>query len=171
MQDALAGPLGRLNGRVTLWLARIGAVVLAILALLTFSDVFMRYVFNRPFNFTVEIAELGMGIIVFFGVGYVTHLKEHVSVDFVVIRLPERIRSIVDFFIQIIAFVYLVVLCWRLWQKAFNLVDTGDFTSVLYIPLWPVAFLMSIASLLLLTGTLLHIANAFARIFAKSDAD
>ena len=49
-----AGPLDRLNGRISLWLARIAALILATIGLMTFCDVVMRYVFSRPFSFTVE---------------------------------------------------------------------------------------------------------------------
>lgn len=171
MRDALAGPLGRANGRVTLWLARIGAVVLAFLALLTFTDVSGRYLFNRPFDFTVELTELGMGIIVFFGVGLVTQVREHVTVDFVVLRMPEWMRVGVEFVIQIVALGYLCVLCWQLWEKAFSLIDTGDTTAVLYWQLWPVAILMSASSLMFLTGTFLHILSALAKIVGTSGAE
>jgi hypothetical protein len=39
----MAGRLGRLNGRVTMWLARVAAAVLALLAVMTFCDVIARY--------------------------------------------------------------------------------------------------------------------------------
>ena len=164
MRDALAGPLGRLNGRVSDWLARIAAFIVAVLAVLTFTDVIARYVFNRPFSTTVELTEMGMGLIIWFGVGVVTHLKEHVTVDFVTLRLPPRAQIVLDFVVSIISLGYLFILVREMWVKAIDLYATGDFMIVLAFPLWPIAFLIGISSILFLTGTLLHIFNALSRM-------
>ena len=77
----------RANGRVTLWLARIATAALAIIAVVTFCDVIGRYVFNRPFIFTVELTEIAMAVVVYFGVGLVTHEDAHISADVVTLRL------------------------------------------------------------------------------------
>ena len=62
-------------------LAYVACGVLALLAIVTFADVIARYAFNRPFSFTVEVTELAMGLIVYFGVGLTTHETGHVAVD------------------------------------------------------------------------------------------
>lgn len=164
MQDALAGPLGRLNGRVSEWLARIAAFIVAVLAVLTFTDVIARYVFNRPFSTTVELTEIGMGLIIWFGVGLVTHVKEHVTVDFVTLRLPPRVQVVLEFVVSIVSLGYLCILVREMWVKAFDLYASGDFMIVIETPLWPIAFLIGIAGILFLTGTLLHIMSALSRI-------
>ena len=91
--SANAGLIGRWNGRVTLWLARIATFVLAALAVMTFCDVIARYFFNKPFAFTVEMTELAMGVLIYFGVGLTTHDNDHISVDFVTLRLRDLITD------------------------------------------------------------------------------
>ena len=81
MKDALTSRVGRLNGWVTLWLARVAAVALALIAVVTFCDVIARKVFNSGFTFTVEMTEMSMALIVFLGVGLVTHQRGHIVVD------------------------------------------------------------------------------------------
>lgn len=168
MKNAIAG-FDRLNGRAALWLVRIASVVLALLAILTFCDVAGRYFFNKPFSFTVELTELGMGLLVYFGVGLMTHEKGNVSVDFVTIRLPERIRAMFEFVTSIAAFAFLCFVVWQLFLRAQILFDKSDHTPILFFPLWPVAFLMAAASILFLTGTLLQAASALMRIAAPRD--
>ena len=114
----MAGSLGRLNGRVTLWLARCAAFVLALLAILTFIDVVGRYAFSRSLSATVELTELGMGLIVYLSVGLVTHQRGNVAVDFVTIRLPKSLQSALDAAVQLIALGYLGVLVWRLFLSS-----------------------------------------------------
>lgn len=98
-----------------MWLARIAAVVLALVATITFLDVFARYLFLKPFSFTVELTEFGMALIVFLAVGLVTHENAHINVDVVTLRLSDKARAVLALVTNAIALVYLVILVWRLW--------------------------------------------------------
>jgi TRAP-type C4-dicarboxylate transport system permease small subunit len=159
-----AGPIGRWNGRVTWWLARVAAVVLAALAVVTFCDVIARYFFNSPFSFTVEITELAMGVLVYFGVGLTTHDNDHISVDFVTLRLSAWMRALLALVTNVLAFLFLVLLVWRLWQRAAVLLEKGDTTPVVLIPVWPFAFIMAVGSIFLLSGVLMHLIDAGWRL-------
>ena len=123
--------LERMNAVAAMWLARIAAAVIACLALMTFADVFARYVFNSPFSFTIELTEAAMGVIVFFGLALVTHEDGHISVDIVTSRLRARLRAALGLLMQAIALAYLALLVWRLWIRALELYDFGDTTQIL----------------------------------------
>jgi len=162
--SADAGRIGRWNGRVTTWLARVAAFVLAALAVVTFCDVIARYFFDSPFSFTVELTELAMGILVYFGVGMTTHDNEHISVDFVTLRLSGWLRAVLSLITNGLAFLFLIFLVWRLWQRAVVLLDKGDTTPIMFVPLWPFAFLMAFGSIFLLTGVLVRFVDAGRRL-------
>jgi TRAP-type C4-dicarboxylate transport system permease small subunit len=164
MNAAAAGRLDRLNGRVTLWLARIAAFLLSLIALMTFCDVIARYFFNAPFTFTVEVTELAMGLIVYLGVGLTTHASGHIVVDVLTLRLSERTRAWLAALTNALALGFLALMVWRLWLRADFLLMKGDTTPVRGIPLWPVAFVMALASMFLLTGVLLHLVDALRRL-------
>jgi TRAP-type C4-dicarboxylate transport system permease small subunit len=161
--------LGRWNGRVTTWLARIAAFILVLLAVVTFGDVIGRYVFNAPFPFTVEATELAMGLIVYLGVGLVTQQGGHITVDIVTLRLPERSRALLGIVTDLLAFAFLVVMVWRLWLRAGALYTAGDVTPVWLVPIWPVAFVMAAASVLFLSGVLVHFLAALRRLAHKPE--
>jgi TRAP-type C4-dicarboxylate transport system permease small subunit len=164
MDDDLVGRLNRLNGRATRWLARGAAFILAAVAAITFCDVLGRYVFNSPFTFTVEFTELSMALIVYFGVGLTTHDRGHIVVDVVTLRMPEAMRALSLLVTNVLSFAFLVIMIWRLWQRAAFLLEKGDTTPIWLIPLWPVAFLMAAGSLFLLTGIFLQSVEAFKRV-------
>jgi len=159
-----AGPIGRWNGRVTWWLARIAALVLATLAVVTFCDVIARYFFNRPFPFTVEITEIAMGVLIYFGVGLTTHDNDHISVDFVTLRLSARSRTIMALITNVVAFIFLIFLVWRLWLRAAVIFEKDDMTPIMFIRLWPFAYLMAFGSVFFLTGILVHLIDASRRL-------
>ena len=164
MNAAAAGWLDRLNGRVTLWLARIAAFLLALIAVMTFCDVIARYVFNAPFTFTVEVTELAIGLIVYLGVGLTTHENGHIVVDVLTLRLSDRTRAWLAMVTNVLALGFLAVMVWRLWLRADFLLVKGDTTQVRGIPFWPVAFAMALGSAFLLTGVLLQLIDACRRV-------
>jgi TRAP-type C4-dicarboxylate transport system permease small subunit len=164
MSDGAAGWIGRLNGRVTTWLARIAAVALAALALMTFADVIARYFFNVPFSFTVELTEIAMGAMIFLGVGLTTHDNEHIRVDFVTLRLSEWWRALLILVTNVVALGFLTLLVWRLWLRAAALLEKGDVSPIMLIPRWPTAFIMSVGAIFFLTGLVVHTIAASRRL-------
>jgi TRAP-type mannitol/chloroaromatic compound transport system permease small subunit len=113
MDGVLTGRLARLNERVTLWLARIGAVVLGLIASVTFCDVIARKVFSKGFTFTVEMTEMAMALIVFLGVGLVTHQRGHIVVDLVTLRLSERSRVWLGLVTNVLSLGFVLLVVWR----------------------------------------------------------
>jgi TRAP-type C4-dicarboxylate transport system permease small subunit len=164
MSEAPTGRIGQLNGRVTMWLARIAAAVLALLAAMTFCDVIARYFFNSPFSFTVEITEIAMGVIVYFGVGLITQSNDHISVDIVTLRLSNWWRAFVALAMNVLALGFLVLMVWRLWLRMAVLLDKGDVSPIMLIPRWPTALLMAVGAIFFLTGLVVHITADFARV-------
>ena len=158
--DALA----RINGRVTIWLARIASFALALIAVVTFCDVIGRYFFNAPFAFTVELTSFAMAVIVFFGVGLVTHEDAHISADVVILRLSPHLRALFALVTNLLALGFLVLMAWQLWLYAGFLFQKGDTTQIWAVPLWPVALAVAFGSTFLLTGVLLHLVGAWARL-------
>ena len=151
----------QVNARLTIWLARIGAVALVVIAAATFSDVVARYFLNRPFSFTVELTEIAMALVVYLGVGLVTHENGHINADFIVLRLPPRARAVLAAATNLLALAFLAIMVWRLWARAGFLYDKGDTTPVWIAPLWPIAFAMAFGSVFLLSGVLLQLIAAW----------
>ena len=152
-----AGRLDRLNGRIVLWLARVAALMLAGIGLMTFCDVVLRYVFSAPFNFTVEVTEIMMGLMVFLGIGLATHEKRHIGVDALTMRLSRRSNAILDMLMSIIVLAMSCVLVWQLFLKAGVLLQKGDYTQIRKIPYWPGAYTMAFGCLFLISGIVFYI--------------
>ena len=98
-----------------------------------------------------------MALIVYFGVGLVTHKTRHIVVDVVTLRLPERCARMLGLVTNVLSLGFLAVMVWRLWLQANFLFAKGDTTMVWNVPLWPVAFAVAAGSIFLLTGVVLHL--------------
>src|SRR3954463_11631027 len=161
MSHRLTTTLARTNERATLFLARIAASSLAVIALTTFCDVIGRYFFKAPFSFTVELTEMGMAVLVYFGIGLVTHENGHISADFLVTRLSPKPRALLALITNFLALGFVGLTIWQLWLHAMYLFQKGDLTQNWRVPLWPVAFAAAFGSLFLLTGVLLQLIAAW----------
>ena len=163
MKDVLTSSAGRLNELISLWLARIAAVALALIAGVTLCDVVARKVFNRGFTFTVEMTEWAMALIVFLGVGLVTHQRGHIVVDVLTLRLSERSRVWLGLVTNLLSLGFVLVMVWRLWLQAGFIASKGDTTPILNVPLWPIAYLIAAGSVFLATGLILHVLDSLDR--------
>lgn len=132
--------------RVSNWMAGAASVCLLGLMLITFADVVGRYFFNAPLVFTVEIVELGMGLMLFFGLAMTTLNRGHISVDLITGFLPLYARVWLASFSALIAVIFLGLITWRLWDRAMNFMSDGLATQILFLPVAPVVFVMAIAA-------------------------
>ena len=163
MKDVLTSRIGRLNERVALGLARIAAAALGLIAAVTFCDVIARKVFNSGFTFTVEMTEMLMALIVFLGVGLVTHQGGHIVVDVLTLRLSARARVWLGLVANILSLGFVMIMVWRLWLQAAFITSKGDTTPIWNFPLWPIAYLIAAGSIFLFTGLVLHLIDAIDR--------
>jgi TRAP-type C4-dicarboxylate transport system permease small subunit len=169
MDELDSGPLDRLNGRITLWLARLAALMLAIIGVMTFADVFARYFLNKPFTGTVEFTEIMMGLMVFLGLGLATHERRHIGVDAVTMRLSKRTNALLDMVMSAIGLVVSCILFWQMYGKAMVLFQKGDYTPVYHVPYWPGLVAMSTGCVFLATGLAVHILRDIRAL--KADAE
>lgn len=149
-----------LSGRVATWLARAGAISLAIIMTLTFFDVVGRYLFNAPIVGTVDLTELLMGMMIYLGVGLTTHARGHIRVDLVIDRMRDRMRSLCDVITIAISITVVAMICWQLWLRAGVAYDKGDLTQIWEWHIWPVAYVMAACSILMVTSLALQFVEA-----------
>jgi len=134
-----------------MWLARAGSVGLAVMMFLTLADVIGRF-FNSPIVGTVEVTELIMGMMIYLGVGYTTIHRGHIRVDILITRFSTRVQATLDTVTFLIAFLFMALVSWRLFLQAASRIENNDMTQIWEIPIWPIAYVMAIASILMVTS-------------------
>jgi TRAP-type C4-dicarboxylate transport system permease small subunit len=114
--------------------------------LITFIDVVGRYFFDAPLTFAVELTELGMGLLVFFGLAVTTLNRGHISVDLVSGMVSTRIHTLLIRIAAVSGFIFMGLVAWRLWDRAANFMSDGLATQVLFLSVYPVVFVMAVSS-------------------------
>jgi TRAP-type C4-dicarboxylate transport system permease small subunit len=89
---------------ISRFLHRFAQVVIVLMVLLTVTDVCLRYIFNSPITGSYEVTEFMMAVLVFASVGFTMSVKDHVSVDLVVTKLPDRVRALLEAITCLLAF-------------------------------------------------------------------
>ncbi len=132
--------------RVSNGLAAFACLVLIIVMTTTFVDVVGRYFFNSPVTFAVEIIQLGMGLLVLFGLAITTLERGHIAVDIVESMVPQTIRKFFALIAALSGAVFISLIAWRLWDRGIQFFSDGLATDVLFLPVWPVVLLMAFAA-------------------------
>src|SRR5690554_3818317 len=110
----------------------IAGVFLFALVVVTAIGVFMRYVAGDPLKWTEEVSLALIVWVVFLGASSVMKRNSHISIDFFVDFLPQKVRKYFDglvIIVNLIVLGYLVILGYQLSMQA-----GVKFTAVLMMP-------------------------------------
>jgi TRAP-type C4-dicarboxylate transport system permease small subunit len=135
------------------------SAILFCMMTLTFVDVVLRYVFNRPLRGGFEVTELMLLALIFAGLPLVTHAGEHVTMDLIDRWLSPRARNALSRLMEAVSAALMFALTWFMWIKAQRIAGYGDTTDVLRIAVGPFVYFM--VAMILLSG-LIHLYRAFA---------
>lgn len=119
------------------------ALALAGIMFLMLVDVTGRYLFNAPVPGAAEIIELAMGVTVFAALPLVTARDEHIRLDYFDHWLRGRLRPAVRALVELISAGVLGLIAWRLAEKSLTVMQYGDSTPFLRVPVAPVAWFIT----------------------------
>lgn len=119
--------------RVLLATETVAAVFLLLIALLTASNVLLRYFFGQTIPDWYDGTRLLLGIAIFWGISITTYRGGHICVDMLWEMLGRRNRRRLDALANVLTVSFLAPLAWMVWVKVLN---TGaQATSDLRIPM------------------------------------
>ena len=132
----------RLGRALETVLGAISATVLFLMMLLTAVDVAGRYLVNRPVVGGFELTEMMLAALIYCGLPLVSKRREHIVIDTFDTFMSKRVKRGFDILADMVCTVALAGLSWLLFQRALRVAQYGDTTTVLTLPLAPVAYLM-----------------------------
>ena len=112
-------------------------VFIFLLMILITADVGLRVTLNRPITGAIEIAEMLMVVIVFFGLSWTTQKRMHIKVDLIVARYPKRARNVIDIVNCTIALILTAVLFWQTFVETGNVKLFGLTSAYIGVPKYP----------------------------------
>lgn len=100
----------RVSERIAVWEVTAAQVIVVILGLIMTYGVVMRYAFRRGVPWAWELPAWLFLIIITLTLAYTQVKRKHVSVDLLVTKLPEKGKSILRVFGDLVFFAFCVIL-------------------------------------------------------------
>ena len=133
------------------------ALLLALMTMITFSQVIARYIFGAGFGWALELTTYLFAWLVLFGVSYGIKVGAHIGIDVVVRQFPHGLRRLVGLVAVLCCCAYCIILLVGAVGYVHKLYTIGIEAQDLPIPRW-IPFIMLPIGLALALLRLLQIA-------------
>ena len=144
--------LARIFDRATNIAAFIAAALIMFIMIAVSTDVAMRYLFNRPMIWTVDVTRIMLLYITFLGTTWVLKRGGHIKVDILFSRLSPRNQSVVGILSSVIGIILCLVFVWYGTQVTWDYFQRGVRLYTELQPLRaPILAVVPVGSFLLLT--------------------
>lgn len=124
------------------WVALCGLTVM--LGLVT-VDIVGAKVFKLPVPGAMDFTSLLGLVVIAFAVAQTQLLGRHITINFLTIRLPKRIRIIIRSISTLLCILFFAVIIWRSFMNARDMHILGDASLTVKMPLWPFGYGLAIA--------------------------
>lgn len=128
--------------RIVRFFAILAGIDLFGLMLLTVYSVVMRYVFNAPPFFTLDLSEMMLIPVVFFGLAYCGWTGGHIAIDLVGTLKMPALERVVDVAVRLACAAVVALWTWKLARLARDLQEVGNATNLVQIPHFPFVWAM-----------------------------
>ena len=134
----------KFNRTISIWIEWIGFGALFLMVVLTCVDVVGAKIFREPVFGALDVMMLAQLIAISFGVSMALIIGRHVRVEFFIILLPNRLRSIVGCLVNFFGLILFILIVWRLFAFGHHLQIGGEESATARIPLYPFAYAAAI---------------------------
>lgn len=132
----------------------LAAVALFGIMMLTLVDVTGRKLLDASVPGSLELTELMLVVVIFSGLPLVSLQGDHVVFDSLDGLVPRALRRLQHGLVDVACAAALLGLAWLMWDKGGQMIEYGDVTAQLKLPLGPFVYLMSV---LCATTALVHL--------------
>ncbi len=136
----------------------ISGFLLAVIALTTFGEAALRYLFAVQIPDAYTLSGYAQAIAIFWGVCSATYAGRHITVDLLWESAGGRGRRAIDIFATLCSAAFLGALTWMLVAKVVRARGSFEITSVLHWPIWP---FIAIAALGIAFATVLALTRVY----------
>jgi TRAP-type transport system small permease protein len=161
MNDATRGhsPVDRFIDLIELT----AAGFLAVVTLLTFVSVILRYFFSWAIPDSYDFTRLLLGILIFWGMAVASYRGDHITVDLIWGASPAWAKRAMDVFSALLTLVAMAAFTWMFAEKVIDIRHAGTGTFDLRQPVWPYYFVAWIG---LASAVLLLVLRTFRLVIA-----
>lgn len=121
--------LVRLINRFSEWSGYISGFSILLASVIITIEVLLRYLFGITSVWQMELTIYFLIFATFVGAAYGLKHDAHVGVDIVVLKLPEKIRTVIRIITSILSLFISIILAWQGWLLWWEAVEFGWHSS------------------------------------------
>ena len=125
-------------------------------------DVIGRYFFRSPIIGALEISEILLAGVAFFGWGYTQAIKGHVTVKIIVSRFSHKAQVILDFSNSLLMLLLLGLILWQGIETAISYWRSNRWIAVINVPMFPFQLFVPIGALVFCLVLMVQIVHLFS---------
>lgn len=125
------------------------ATLLALMTILTFVQVVLRYAFNSGLVWSLEVTTYLFAALILFGMSYGVRTQTHIAVDLVIRRLPRRAAKIVNLVAILACLSYALLMLYGSAVFVDRLMILGNHARDIPLPKWLLTVTMPLGFTLL----------------------
>ncbi|HEX6960090.1 MAG TPA: TRAP transporter small permease [Ferrovibrio sp.] len=126
----------------------IAGLLLGGIALLTFTAVMARWLFNFGIPDAFDISRLLLGTAMFWGIASAGFRNRHIQVDGLWEMMPAWAKRAIDIFATSVTLGFFGLMSWMLHSKVMSVYASSEQTFDLRLPVWPFYALAALGVLL-----------------------
>jgi TRAP-type C4-dicarboxylate transport system permease small subunit len=117
----------------------IAAAFMFAIMIIVFSDVIMRYAFNRPFSWAYDLISIYLMAGIFFLVLSEAYASNaHVSVDILQQKFPDSVKRLTEIVTCVVGIIVFSLIAWLGWLRAIDAFKSCDvMAGAIPWPMWP----------------------------------
>ncbi len=142
--------LVRLTSRLSGFLHMIGVYVgIPALILIISTDVFLRYVVNRPLRWGNEVSALIQLAVLVGSLNLCTEQRGHVRMDALYVRFGPRLKRATDVVANLCGFVFAAFFTFQSFASTLEMYRFNQGAEMINLPYWPFALFMGLCGIIL----------------------
>jgi TRAP-type C4-dicarboxylate transport system permease small subunit len=142
----------------------IAAMVMAVLCIITFANVVVRYFTNISFAFTEEYSVALMVVMALFGTAAAFAGDRHIRLTFLIERMKLPTQRRIEYFVLLLCFGMFALICWYGAWYAWDEYRFDALSPGLGVPQWRYSAMLPLVSLVIL----LRIAGRLVRVWRSA---
>jgi len=152
------------------WLNIASVLIIMFLMFFASAEIIGRYLFNSPIHGHVEIVELLMAGIIFFGVAYTERTHGHVRMELFITKVLRgrsfHIAEVITTGAALFVFIFILIFSTKSAWHAYLITDT---TPDLYAPTWPSKFAIPLGCFILCIRFVIEIIQHLSQAIAGGE--
>jgi TRAP-type C4-dicarboxylate transport system permease small subunit len=141
------GKFERFNRRLSGWCEWLGIAAMLLTMVITCLDVVGAKVFLTPVLGAIDIVMLSQIVAISFAASMALIVGRHIRVEFFYRLLPPPIQAAVNSFVLLLSLGLFILIIWRLFALGQSYQASGEYSATAYIPLYPFAYAIALASI------------------------